>query len=141
MVTAIVLINVARNAVNETAQALVELDGVTEVYSVAGEWDLVAVVRSKSNEQMADIVTEHMLKFDGIQKTTTLFAFRAYSRHDLEAMFSIGMEEARSARPQSPTRKAGGPDVPPETAGETPPTSGPPAGGARRPWAHPIVRG
>ena len=94
MVTAIVLINARREAVNETAQALVELDGVAEVHSVAGPWDLVAVIRATGNEQLAEIVTEHMLKLAGIEKTTTLIAFRAYSRYDLDRMFSIGMEEA-----------------------------------------------
>ena len=92
MVTAIVLVNVKRDAVNETAQALVAIEGVAEVYSVAGPWDLVAMVRVRSNEEMADVVTNHMLKLTGIEETTTLIAFRAYSRHDLERMFSIGME-------------------------------------------------
>ncbi len=93
MVTAIVLVNVRRDAVNETAEALVEIDGVAEVYSVAGPWDLVAMVRARTNDQMAEVVTGHMLRLGGIEKTTTLIAFRAYSRHDLERMFSIGMEE------------------------------------------------
>ncbi|MFP4055818.1 MAG: Lrp/AsnC family transcriptional regulator [Candidatus Brocadiia bacterium] len=93
MVTAIVLINARRDAVNETAQALVGLDGVAEVYSVAGDWDLAAILRTKTNEQLADLVTNHMLKLEGILKTTTLIAFRTYSRFDLERMFSIGMEE------------------------------------------------
>ena len=93
MVTAIVLINARRDAIDETAQALVEMDGVAEVYSVAGEFDLVAVIRASSNEQLADIVTGHMLQLGGIEKTTTLIAFRAYSRYDLERMFSIGLEE------------------------------------------------
>jgi len=92
MVTAIVLVNAKRDAVNETAQALVAIEGVAEVYSVAGPWDLVAMVRVRSNEEMADVVTNHMLKLTGIEETTTLIAFRAYSRHDLERMFSIGME-------------------------------------------------
>jgi DNA-binding Lrp family transcriptional regulator len=92
MVTAIVLINVKRSAINETAAALTRLDGVTEVYSVAGQWDLVAMIRAKDNEQLADIVTGHMLKLDGITHTNTLVAFRAYSQYDLERMFGIGME-------------------------------------------------
>ena len=92
MVTAIVLINVKRSAINETAAALTQLDGVTEVYSVAGQWDLVAMIRAKDNEQLADIVTGHMLKLDGITHTATLVAFRAYSQYDLERMFGIGME-------------------------------------------------
>jgi len=93
MVTAIVLVNSRRNAVNETAETLTGLDGVAEVYSVAGGWDLVAIIRTASNEQLADIVTNHMLKLEGITKTTTLIAFRAYSRYDLERMFSIGLEQ------------------------------------------------
>jgi DNA-binding Lrp family transcriptional regulator len=94
MVTAIVLAHVKRDAVNETAQALLALEGVTEVYSVAGEWDLVIIIRAKGNEQLADLVTEHMLKLEGITKTTTLMGFRAYSNHDLERMFSLGLEES-----------------------------------------------
>jgi DNA-binding Lrp family transcriptional regulator len=92
MVTAFVLVNVDRDKVNETAQALLDLDGVAEVYSVAGQWDLVAVIRARANEQLADIVTGHMLKLTGIRETTTLIAFKAYSKHDLERMFSIGAE-------------------------------------------------
>ena len=91
MVTAIVLANVKRTAINETAQALLGLEGVTEVYSVAGEWDLVAIIRAKTNEQMADLVTNQMLKLDSIVKTTTLMGFRAYSNYDLDRMFSIGL--------------------------------------------------
>ena len=89
MVTAIILVNTRRDAVNETAQKLLALDGVSEVYSVAGEWDLVAIVRAKSNDQMADVVTNHMLKLEGILKTVTLIAFRSYSQYDLERMFSM----------------------------------------------------
>ena len=93
MVTAIVLVNARRQMVNETAQALVDLHGVTEVYSVGGEYDLVAIIRVGTNEQMADLVTGSMLKLDGIIKTVTLIAFRTHSQHDLEAMFSIGLEK------------------------------------------------
>ena len=93
MVTAMVLIKAERSQVNETAQKLVELEGVAEVYSVAGPYDLVAIVRVETNEELASIVTGSMLKLDGIEDTTTLIAFRAYSEYDLERMFSIGMEE------------------------------------------------
>jgi len=91
--TAIILVNVKRDAVNETAQALTDMDGISEVYSVAGEWDLVAIIRARDSDQMAELVTSRMLKLDAIEKTTTLVAFRAYSRHDLERMFSVGFEE------------------------------------------------
>jgi len=93
MVTAIVLAEVKRNAIDETAQVLLTLDGVAEVYSVAGEWDLVIMVRAKDNDVLANVVTKHMLKLDGIVKTTTLIGFRAYSNYDLDRMFSIGFEQ------------------------------------------------
>ena len=92
MVTAFVLTNARRDAVNETAQALLGLSGVTEVYSTAGDWDLISVVRVKTNDELADLVTNHMLKLDGIVKTQTVITFRAYSEYDLERMFGIGME-------------------------------------------------
>ncbi len=93
MVTAIVLINTKRQMVNETAQQLVELDEVSEVYSVTGQYDLVAMVRVRSNEEMANLITGSMLRMVGIEKTLTLIALKTYSRHDLERMFSLGMGE------------------------------------------------
>ena len=93
MVTAIVLVNVQHGRVNDVAEQLAGMDGVAEVYSVGGRFDLVAVIRVKNNEQMADLVTDHMLRVDGISNTETLIAFRAYSRHDLERMFAIGIDE------------------------------------------------
>lgn len=93
MVTAIVLISAKRDRINETAEKLVELDGVSEVYSVAGPYDLAAIIRVRENQQLADLVTGEMVKLDGIEDTMTLIAFKAYSRHDLERLFSIGLEE------------------------------------------------
>ena len=93
MVTSVVLIHADRNLINETAQELIKLEGISEVYSVAGQWDLVAVVRVKDNEILAEIVTSHMLRLPGILKTETLIAFRAFSRHDLDRLFSIGFEQ------------------------------------------------
>ncbi len=92
MVTAIVLLDVDRDKVNAVAESIADLDGVTEVYSVAGRHDLAVIVRVKDNEKLADVVTKEIRKVDGIQKSETLIAFRVYSRHDLERMFSIGME-------------------------------------------------
>ena len=92
MVTAFILVNARRDAVNETAQDLLGLAGVTEVYSTAGEWDLISVVRVKTNDELADLVTNHMLKLEGIVKTQTVIAFRAYSEYDLERMFGLGLE-------------------------------------------------
>lgn len=91
MVTAIVLANVKRGAVDDTAQALLALKGVSEVYSVAGAWDIAVVVRVSDNEALADIVTNQMLCIDGILKTETLIGFRAYSNYDLDRMFTLGM--------------------------------------------------
>lgn len=92
MVTAITVLNVERDKINRVAEQLVELDGVSEVYSVGGRYDLVAIIRVRHNEDLADVVTDHIRKIEGIQKTETMLAFRAYSRHDLDSMFSIGME-------------------------------------------------
>jgi len=91
MVTALVLLNVERNKVNSVAETLADIDGISEVYSVAGQHDLAVIIRVKDNEQMAELVTNHMLKVEGITKSETLIAFRVHSRHDLESMFSIGL--------------------------------------------------
>ena len=90
MVTSIILISVDRTKINETAQALTEMPGISEVYSVSGDYDLVAIARGKSNEDLSELVTNNLLKIDGIKKTNTMLAFKTYSKHDLEAMFSIG---------------------------------------------------
>lgn len=92
MVTAIVLFTVEREKVNEVAEELAGIEGVSEAYSVAGRYDLVAVVRAENNDELADLVTSRMLKIGGIEKSETLFAFEVYSDHDLESMFSIGFD-------------------------------------------------
>lgn len=92
MVTALVLLNVERDKVNAVAEKITDLDGVTEVYSVAGRYDLAVVVRVKNNERLADVVTKEIRKVEGIEKSETLIAFQVYSRHDLEGMFSIGFK-------------------------------------------------
>ncbi len=93
MVTAIVLTKVQRSGVNEVAQRLTEIEGVSEVYSVGGRYDLVVVIRASTNEKMADVVTNRMTEITGILDTETMVAFKSHSRHDLESMFSIGLEE------------------------------------------------
>lgn len=90
MVTALVLLCVDRDKVNEVAEQLAGQSGISEVYSVAGQYDLVAIIRVKDNEGLADLVTKHLLKVKGITRSQTLIAFQVYSRHDLESMFSIG---------------------------------------------------
>lgn len=89
MVNAIVLLKVQRNKVNSIASSLTDMQGVSEVYSVAGKYDLAVMIRVKDNEDLADIVTNRMLKLDGITDSETLIAFRVYSKHDLESMFSL----------------------------------------------------
>lgn len=92
MITAIVLIQGESDRLPETAEALADVPGVAEVYSVAGDYDLVAIVRVKEHEQLADVVTKQILKTDGVVETQTLIAFKSYSRNDLERMWEIGLE-------------------------------------------------
>ena len=92
MITAIVNVNAAVDRIPEVAQAIADLDGVTEVYSVAGDVDLVAMVRVRRHEELSDVIAGRLNKVEGVLSTQTLIAFQAYSRHDLEATFSLGIE-------------------------------------------------
>jgi DNA-binding Lrp family transcriptional regulator len=92
VITTIVLIRCAPKAIPETATRLAGIDGVTEVYSVSGEWDLVAIVRVASYDDIARVVTEEFVKVPGLERTMTLTAFRAYSRRDLEQAWDLGVE-------------------------------------------------
>lgn len=91
MVTALLLLNTARARTNAVAETLIEFDGITEVHSVAGRYDLVAIVRVPTNEALAALVTDRVRAVDGIESSETLIGFRVYSRHDLERMFGVGM--------------------------------------------------
>jgi len=90
MTHAIVLINAERDYLTRLGGHLAEVDGVAEAYSVTGEWDFVAILRVPEDEQLATVVTERLARLPGIEKTLTLVAFEAYSKHDLEAMFDVG---------------------------------------------------
>lgn len=92
MVTAVVLMRVERLKLQETAEALLEIDEVKEVYSVAGEYDLVAIARVRHYDEMSTVVPGKIGRVDGITHTTTLMAFQCYSRRDLERMWGIGLE-------------------------------------------------
>lgn len=92
MITALILMNVERGAVNETAQSLLGIVGVAEVYSVTGEWDLVAVLRLPNYEDLAGVVTEQMVTLKAIRRTQTMMAFKAYSREDLEQAWDLGVQ-------------------------------------------------
>ena len=92
MITTIVLCRVEPAVIPKAARVLAGIEGVDEVYSVSGEWDLVAIVRVAEYEQIARVVTEAFPKVPGLQRTQTLTAFRAYSRKDLQQAWDIGVE-------------------------------------------------
>jgi DNA-binding Lrp family transcriptional regulator len=90
MVTSIILIQIERTKINETAQTLSAIPGISEVYSVSGTYDLIAIARVASNEDLSELITDQLLKIASILKTETMLAFKTYSKHDLESLFSIG---------------------------------------------------
>ncbi|MEV6773244.1 Lrp/AsnC ligand binding domain-containing protein [Nocardia sp. NPDC051030] len=90
MITAIVLVHADSARIPETAQALADIKGVAEVYSCAGDVDLIAIVRVRDHEQIAEVVTGRINKTDGVLRTATHIAFKSYSQADVEAGFSIG---------------------------------------------------
>jgi DNA-binding Lrp family transcriptional regulator len=92
VITTIVLIRVEPSQIPNAAKMLAGVDGVSEVYSVSGDWDLVAVVRVPEYDQIARVVTETFPTIPGIQRTQTLTAFRAYSKNDLQQAWDIGVE-------------------------------------------------
>jgi DNA-binding Lrp family transcriptional regulator len=91
-VHAVVLIQCEIDEIPEAAQAIADISGVSEVYSVAGEFDLVAIVRVADHDALADVIPGGIAKVEGVARTETLIAFQVYSKHDLEAMFSIGFD-------------------------------------------------
>lgn len=92
MITAIVMLKVSRDRIPRVAEELAEIKGISEVFSVSGRYDLVAIIRAADNDELAELVTGHLLKVQDITDSETLIAFKVYSRHDLETMFSVGME-------------------------------------------------
>jgi DNA-binding Lrp family transcriptional regulator len=92
MITAIVLIHTERGKTSSAGEALAEIPDVAEVYSVTGEYDLVAIVRVKQYTQMAEVVPRRIAGVPGVARTHTLMAFDHYSRHDLDRMWGIGMD-------------------------------------------------
>jgi DNA-binding Lrp family transcriptional regulator len=92
MVSAIVLINAESPKINQVAEQLTKIDGISEVFSVAGRYDLVAIIRVPTNEALAELVTEKMLTVAGIVNSETLIAFKVFSQFDLERMFNIGLD-------------------------------------------------
>jgi DNA-binding Lrp family transcriptional regulator len=94
VISAIVLISAEVDRIPEVAAAIAELKGVSEVYSVTGDVDLIAMVRVRHHEELADVIADRLNKVSGVLGTQTHTAFRAYSRHDLEAAFSLGLDDA-----------------------------------------------
>jgi DNA-binding Lrp family transcriptional regulator len=94
VISAIVLISAEVDRIPEVAAAIAELNGVSEVYSVTGDVDLIAVVRVRHHDELADVIADQLNKVSGVLGTQTHIAFRTYSKHDLEAAFSLGLEDA-----------------------------------------------
>lgn len=94
MISAIVLINAEVDRIPEVAAAIAEIDRVSEVYSVTGDVDLIAMVRVRHHEEFADVIADQLNKVSGVLLTQTHIAFRTYSTHDLEAAFSLGLDDA-----------------------------------------------
>jgi DNA-binding Lrp family transcriptional regulator len=92
MVTAVVLLNVERKCIHRVAEELAAIPHVSEVYSVSGRYDLIALIRVSEVDSLAELVTRELLSVDGITHSETMLAFRSYSRHDLEHLFGIGIE-------------------------------------------------
>jgi len=103
MITSIILIKTERTAINKVAEQLAAMDGISEAYSVSGKYDIVAIAMVPADEDLADLVTNHLLSIDAILQTETMLGFQAYSRHDLEAMFVLGIGDVIAA----PTGKCG----------------------------------
>jgi DNA-binding Lrp family transcriptional regulator len=98
VLTAVILVKSTREALTHLGPQLADVAGVSEVYTVTGEWDFVAIVRVREHDELADVVTQRLTRLDGIERTQTMVAFQQFSAHDLEAMFGLGMEE-RKANP------------------------------------------
>jgi DNA-binding Lrp family transcriptional regulator len=94
VITAIVLVKTAVEKVPEVAEAIAAIDGVSEVYSVTGDFDLVAIVRVRRHEELAEVIPGRLNKVDGVTSTETHIAFRTYSQHDLESAFSLGADDS-----------------------------------------------
>lgn len=92
MITTVVLATCDIHRIPETAQAIADLPEVSEVYSVAGDYDLVVMVRVREHEDLARVVSDEIAKVPGVERTQTLVAFKVFSRHDVESMFSVGLE-------------------------------------------------
>lgn len=96
MLTAFILVESTRDGLTHLGSELAAVDGVAEVYTVTGDWDFVAIVRVREHDDLAKVVTQHLTKLDGIERTQTMVAFQQFSAHDLEAMFGLGLEDKKA---------------------------------------------
>ena len=92
MITAIVFVKADVARIPEVAEEIAAVEGVSEVYSVTGQIDLIALVRVSKHEEVAEVVADKLNKVPGVAETETHIAFRAYSQHDLESAFSLGLD-------------------------------------------------
>lgn len=92
MITAIVLVQADPALIPEVASSLANLEKVSEVYSVTGDVDLIALVRVSAHEELADVIADEISKTEGVMETTTYIAFRSYSKGDLEQAFDLGLD-------------------------------------------------
>ena len=93
MLTPFILGKSTREGLTRLGPELADVEGVAEVYTVTGEWDFVAIVRVREHDDLANVVTRHLTRLDGIERTQTMVAFQQFSAHDLEAMFGLGLED------------------------------------------------
>jgi DNA-binding Lrp family transcriptional regulator len=93
VVTAIVLLKAEIHRIPEVAETIAQLPSVSEVYSITGDYDLLAIVRVRTHDELADVIPGGLNRVEGVSATQTHVAFRTYSRHDLEAAFSIGLSD------------------------------------------------
>ncbi|MFI5283206.1 MAG: Lrp/AsnC family transcriptional regulator [Candidatus Dormibacterales bacterium] len=96
MLTAFILVKSRRGGLAHLGPDLAAVEGVAEVYTVTGDWDFIAVVRVREQEDLATVVTQHLASLEGIESTHTMVAFQQFSAHDLEAMFGLGLEDRKA---------------------------------------------
>jgi DNA-binding Lrp family transcriptional regulator len=96
MLTAVVLVRSTRQGLNSLGPKLADIDGISEVYTVTGDWDFVAIVRVREHDDLAKVVAQQLVRLDGIERTQTMVAFQQFSAHDLEAMFGLGLENRQA---------------------------------------------
>ena len=96
MLTAVILIKSTRDGLGSLGPKLADVDGISEVYTVTGEWDFVAIARVREHDELATVVTHALTRLDGIERTQTMVAFQQFSAHDLEAMFGLGLEDKKT---------------------------------------------